>query len=98
MKHRHVIAMVAGFALDTALGDPHGWPHPVRLIGKQIEFEEGLVRKYLLPEAEKAGKSWPLTKDQTEQLAGAALAGDVVFLVPGATYLLIKTLEKMKKK
>ena len=40
--NRHVIAMIAGFALDAALGDPHGWPHPVKLIGKQIDFEEGL--------------------------------------------------------
>ena len=95
MKHRNVIAMVAGFALDTALGDPHGWPHPVRLIGKQIDFEEGLVRKHLLPEAEQAGSDWPLTKDQTEQLAGAALAADVVLVVPGATYLLVKALEKI---
>ena len=95
MKYRHVIAMVAGFALDAALGDPHGWPHPVRLIGKQIEFEEGLVRKYLLPEAAQAGDKWPLSKDQTEQLAGAAIAADVVLIAPGATFLLLKACEKV---
>ena len=39
MRLRHVAAMVAGFALDAAIGDPHGWPHPVKLIGKQIEIE-----------------------------------------------------------
>ena len=26
---RHAAALVAGFALDAVLGDPHGWPHPV---------------------------------------------------------------------
>ena len=70
--NRHVIAMVAGFALDAALGDPHGWPHPVKLIGKQIELEEKLVRTYLLPEAAEAGDAWPLDRAQTERLGGAA--------------------------
>ena len=95
MSYRHVAAIVAGFALDTVLGDPHGWPHPVRLIGKQIEFEEGLIRTYLLPEAKQAGDAWPLDQEQTEQLAGAALAADVVLLTPGATYLLIKACSKV---
>ncbi|MBQ6390064.1 MAG: cobalamin biosynthesis protein CobD [Eggerthellaceae bacterium] len=94
MKYRHVAAMAAGFALDAALGDPQGWPHPVRLVGKQIDFEEGLIRKYLLPEAEKAGSSWPLDRDQTEQLAGAALAADVALVAPVAALLLLKVLEK----
>ena len=95
MKYRHVIAMVAGFALDTALGDPHGWPHPVRLIGKQIDFEEGIIRKYLLAEAKEAGDAWPLSQEKTEQLAGAALAADVILIIPGATYLLLKACEKL---
>ncbi len=95
MKYSHVIAMTAGFALDAALGDPHGWPHPVRLIGKQIDFEEGLVRKYLLPEAEAAGDAWPLSHEQTERLAGAALAFDVSLLAPVATFVLVRWLEKV---
>ena len=90
MRFQHVGAMLAGFALDAVLGDPHGWPHPVRLVGKQIEFEEKLIDRYLLPEAEKAGDAWPLDRAQTERLAGVALAADVVSLSPLATFLALK--------
>ncbi len=80
--NRHVIAMIAGFALDAVLGDPHGLPHPVQLIGKQIDLEEGLVRKHVLAEAEQAGDAWPLDKAQTEKLGGAAITADVVLAAP----------------
>ncbi len=90
MKHRNVLAMGIGFAMDAALGDPQGWPHPVRLIGKQIEFEEGLLRKYVLPEAEKAGDAWPFDRAKTERLCGYILTADVAFLVPVATWGLLK--------
>ena len=95
MKYRHIVAMAAGFALDAALGDPHGWPHPVRLVGKQIEFEEGLIRKYLLPEAQQASDSWPLSAEQTERLAGAALAADVACVSPVIAFALIKGCERL---
>ena len=29
-------AIVCGFLLDLAIGDPHGWPHPIILIGNLI--------------------------------------------------------------
>lgn len=75
------IAVIAGaFALDTVLGDPPSWPHPVRLVGKQIEFEEGLVRDFLLTEADAGG--WLLDRERTEKLAGAALAADVALVSP----------------
>lgn len=32
-------------ALDAALGDPPGWPHPVRLMGAAIAAYEGAVRR-----------------------------------------------------
>ena len=87
---KHLLALGIGFALDLALGDPPNWPHPVRLVGKQIEFEEGLVRTYLLPEAEKADEAWPLDRAQTERLAGAALAADVALVAPLATWGLLR--------
>lgn len=95
MKHRNVLAMVIGFGLDAALGDPRSWPHPVKLVGKQIEFEEGLIRTYLLPEARKAADDWPLDDVQTEKLAGAALAADVALITPAATWLLLKACDKI---
>ncbi len=33
-----------GFALDAVVGDPRGWPHPVRLIGGSITTLERLFR------------------------------------------------------
>jgi adenosylcobinamide-phosphate synthase len=33
-----------GAALDALLGDPRGWPHPVRLIGRLIVRTEGVLR------------------------------------------------------
>lgn len=95
MKHRNVLAMIIGFGLDALLGDPKSWPHPVKLIGKQIEFEEGLVRTYLIPETEQMGDSWPLDEAQTEKLAGAALAADVALVAPAATWLLLKACDKV---
>lgn len=39
------IAMVIGFVLDLIIGDPHGIPHPVVLMGKQISIlDKGLRR------------------------------------------------------
>ncbi len=93
--NRHVVAMIAGFALDAALGDPHGWPHPVKLIGKQIDFEEGLLRKYVFAEAEKAGDAWPLDRAQTERLGGAALTADVALAAPLVAWGSLKLLEKV---
>ena len=33
---RMACILLAAFLLDALLGDPHGWPHPVCLIGKLI--------------------------------------------------------------
>ncbi|MBQ3328741.1 MAG: cobalamin biosynthesis protein CobD [Eggerthellaceae bacterium] len=95
MKHCNVLAMLIGFGLDTLLGDPRNWPHPVKLIGKQIDFEEGLVRSYLLPEMEQAGNALPLDGAQAEKLAGAALTADVALTAPAVTWLLLKVCDKV---
>jgi len=39
-----VIAIAAGFALDLIFGDPPGFPHPVRLMGRVIAAGERAVR------------------------------------------------------
>jgi len=39
------LALPAGFVLDLILGDPHGWPHSVVLIGKLISFLERSLRR-----------------------------------------------------
>ncbi len=37
-------AVIAGYILDLLIGDPHGWYHPVRLVGKLIEIGEKRLR------------------------------------------------------
>lgn len=90
MLKRSVIATGIGFALDAVLGDPPGWPHPVRLIGKQIDFEEGILRTHVLGELENAGSVWPLDREKTERLCGYILTADVTLLAPIATWALLR--------
>ena len=42
-----LLALPLGFLLDQLLGDPHGWPHPVRWIGRLITVLEKLLRPWL---------------------------------------------------
>ena len=56
-----LIALCAGFMLDLALGDPHGWPHVVRLCGQLIAWTEKTLRPL-----------FPKTK-RGERLAGLLL-------------------------
>lgn len=41
----HILAFITGFVLDLFIGDPHSFPHPVRFIGKLIEWLEKLLYK-----------------------------------------------------
>lgn len=43
------MAFIAGFLLDLLLGDPQGWPHPIRWIGSLISF----FTKHFLEKADK---------------------------------------------
>ena len=43
------LALVIGYMLDLTIGDPRWLPHPVRMIGKEIEILEKVLRK-LRPE------------------------------------------------
>ena len=42
MKY-HILAFFGGFLLDLLLGDPQGFPHPIRLIGGMIARLESLL-------------------------------------------------------
>ena len=44
-------ALIIGFCIDLLVGDPHGFPHPVILIGKLIDLLERRFRR-LLPKSE----------------------------------------------
>jgi adenosylcobinamide-phosphate synthase len=85
----HLTALVLGFLLDQLLGDPPTWPHPVRWLGRLVEFLEPPLRRVfperlggfvllLLVAAAAGGTAWGLL-----ELAG--------FLHPAAR-LLVATL------
>ena len=40
-----MISLILGYILDLFLGDPQGWPHPVRLIGNSIKNLESVLRR-----------------------------------------------------
>lgn len=70
-------ALIIGFCVDLLLGDPHGFPHPVVLIGRLISVLEKLLRR-LCPKTP-AG----------ERAAGAILWGAVVMASVAAPALLL---------
>ena len=41
----HLLSLALGYALDLVLGDPHGWPHPIRWIGGLIAWLEPRLRR-----------------------------------------------------
>src|SRR5699024_6152085 len=41
----HVIAIVLAYVLDTFIGDPRTWPHPVKWFGKLIGKLENSLNK-----------------------------------------------------
>ena len=45
MLHYTGIALAVSFLLDLAIGDPRWLYHPVRLIGKLIDWLEKNIRK-----------------------------------------------------
>ncbi|MDR3239039.1 MAG: adenosylcobinamide-phosphate synthase CbiB [Clostridiales bacterium] len=72
----HTAPVVFGFILDRIVGDPQGWPHPIRLIGRAITWCEKRIRP-LANEDDRALHFW-----------GAALA----VCVAGLSFLLPFTL------
>jgi adenosylcobinamide-phosphate synthase len=69
-----------GVALDATLGDPEGWPHPVRAIGWLIRAGEELARKRLARLRD--GR-------RLERFVGIFLALGVLGLTGGAAWTLV---------
>ncbi len=76
--HYHIIAFLAGFAVDLLLGDPQGFPHPVRLIGRLISGLE----KLLLGREESGGSEGENNRRNQAQMRRGVL---LVLLVLSAT-------------
>lgn len=66
----HITAYITGFVLDLILGDPHSFPHPIRLIGSLIT---GLEKK------------WNSNDERTALHHGRAMVASVLVLTGLAT-------------
>jgi adenosylcobinamide-phosphate synthase len=73
-------ALPIGAALDVLLGDPEGWPHPVRVIGRVIEWAERVLR-WLAAKA--GGAAW------AQRAAGVVLVAVTVGLTAAAAWGLV---------
>ncbi len=72
-----LLPLLIGFTIDLLIGDPHGFPHPVILIGKLISSLERLLRR-----------TFPKTA-AGERSAGIVLWGIVVVLSAGIPLLIL---------
>lgn len=72
-----LFALFTGFVIDAVIGDPHGFPHPIVLIGKLIAALEKLLRG-----------AFPKTK-KGELWAGTVLVISVTVLCAGVPFLLL---------
>ena len=79
MEHPGYWLPFFALALDLAVGDPHGWPHPVRLVGWLLGVQETLARR--LPEV------WLRAVGIVLTCANAALAYLAVRLLVGLPLL-----------
>ncbi|AIS51519.1 cobalamin biosynthesis protein CobD [Thermoanaerobacter kivui] len=68
--------VVLAYILDLLIGDPEGYPHPVRIIGRMISSVESILRKYA-----KSGK--------VLKIAGFILCGFTVSVAFVTTYALL---------
>ncbi len=68
MMGQRAAVMAAAFLLDMVLGDPHGFPHPVRWMGSFIAGREQTLRK-----------RYPKT-DRGEEAAGAMMTVQVLLV------------------
>jgi len=70
----------AAFILDLLLGDPEGWPHPVRWMGRAIGYFEPRFRR-LTPRVGRAGTLFALSL-----ITGTFIIAWVVIFVAGALH------------
>lgn len=83
----HIVAFFLGFLLDLALGDPHFFPHPIRLIGRLITGLE----KSLRTKKKKTEKNMSINHDRRELWQGAALVTVVLLSVAVVVSILLLT-------
>lgn len=70
-----ILTIITGYLMDLLLGDPYGFPHPVRFIGKLIRFTEKQIRGMMKP-------------PKALKIGGGILWMIVVGITYGVTYLI----------
>lgn len=87
-------ALMIGFIADLIIGDPHGFPHPVVLIGKLISFLEKVMRRLFpkndLGEKAAGGVLWLMVAALSTAVPGAILYFS--FRVSPWLYLLLESI------
>lgn len=81
----HIIAFFLGFLLDLVLGDPHFFPHPIRLIGRLITGLEKSIRG----KKNIAENNVPIKNDTREFWQGAELVTIVLLSVAVVVSMLL---------
>ena len=62
----NILIMVAlAFILDLLLGDPHSWPHPVKIIGRLIAW---LTKKFNRSSYSARKKKWYGTRGYLKEV------------------------------
>lgn len=79
MSEHAWLIICAAVALDLILGDPQGWPHPVRWMGRAIVWFEPVCRRL-----------W-----KNERLAGTVFAVVLIATAWGLSFLLLKGLRSL---
>lgn len=79
-------SLLLGGALDALIGDPRGWPHPVRAIGSLVHGIERIVGALL----RRAGNG-PFAN----RLAGVALAAAVVGVTGAAVWGIVALVDRL---
>jgi adenosylcobinamide-phosphate synthase len=73
------LALAAGFVLDLVFGDPHWLPHPVRLVGRLVDWAEPHCRRVMA----------------NEYIAGSVFTIAVVVATAGGVWILIWGLQQL---
>ena len=73
----NLLSIYTGYILDLIIGDPYSFPHPVRFIGKLINFVEKQIRK-------------TTKSDKGLKIAGFILWFIVVGVTLGSTFIVVQ--------
>lgn len=80
-----VIMVAVAFVLDLLLGDPHSWPHPIKLIGRLIAW---LTKCFNKPHYSPAKRKWLGVLTWIITVGGTGLAVGLIMWLASVNYYL----------